>query len=891
MRAIVLCVLALCVPLPAFAVMSVTDSVTGETINFQDDETCGTFISGSNWCVGPVTVTSRTNQDTSSAGFWLHGCQQDPTPVVDWVSSAPSSNSLQGFDERMPNNNYNAARNLCDSYPFTVTAGHTIVFAISNPSGPDAKGIGTVLSYTLLTVLSGSPAANSFRPPWTGTDKTVSWTLSSINFDRLLDLSSASYVTGLPSFATKTAHMKGEYVVWVGQPNPFQNLTAINGSFGTAGGGYGADFAWSIDQALMLIHSNQSDATKQDLVVQVIQKGIDIYGLRVNGMVWMGMGGFSWPEQMLLITAASLLNSQAMMDVASCVASPVFANCREYKYVSQNDINTPRTCPTNDPNRPCDPYAQPQLGMPEWCSAWLSPADSPPSACSSNISAVYRPMSGMHQMVPAVIMYLTGLMTEHGNPAFFSYMLNTPSPTRVNQSGGAQRFWETYGNPGSGSWNPPSCNASQARGNDFFVAECYWRNNFLSETPIDGSVSIGSEPEQPIVTISSPTTGTETTSATTSMSGTASSGAGVSSIACPNSGTPTGTTSWSCATVGLTTNTVNSLQVTATGGDGGVGSNAVSVLRMTVPSTNTFDFTLNAGGGATAAWPNLPTTAFTDQGTGNVIKWQNNRAEGSGTFGRHFAFWNSSITNFGDDQAAEVTILSTPATNNFGYAVVQAQGTTPSTYDNCSCTAEVGVSKCAQITNGTRVQLGADISTTWTTGDRLRVEMTNSTDTLEVFKNDVSLATRTGCTLTGGQPGIGAWGTFAVDNFAAFNVSNPGDQEGPVVAFVVPTSAATYAAPENTASVAIAGTASDATAVTACTYLAVQSGSTGATTGTTPTWSATVSVVVGPNDISVSCTDSVSGNPMGVANLLVTVPNPNPQEEVSSTRIRISRIR
>jgi len=884
-------ILCLVFPASAFAATSVV-TLSGITINWSGDLTTGQYANGDWYIVAPsgVIITSKTPSDTVT---FLHGCELDPDPP-DATSISQSSNQgvTHGLDARATSfNSYSATKNICDSFPTpTIPAGSSLVLALSRTTCTAEPQC--ISAIDVVTVVASAPTAGSFRPPFAGTNKAVTTkTKSDIRYDVLHDYVSQGSLPTLAAVEAECLFRSPLYILASGTqhweklvPTSFCNTPRDN---------YYRGIDWALTDVMAALNSNATNAAKEVMAVRMVQQAIDIYGEYLAGEFFGAWAGFCGPQKEMLIFGASLINDGTLMAAAHpSNAGLRFCTQNIFKRVEQSDIDLnpsrPVACGTNKPTDVtlkgnCLHFTTAMIGRAALCTSggnWKHQ----PQNCSAYVRETYQYMaSGL--VGPAMILSEMSLEEEEGNPAFFEYLLSGTSwPDNRYYS------WVRAGNL---IGNTTACTGSSTSGPTVRAVVCELMDTHRAGAATDGSISPppANNPEVPVVSATAPTSGTETTAATVTFSGTASSSAGIASVVTHNSApgqvdqTATGTTSWTRSR-SLTDYGVNVLTATATGSDGGVNdSNAILVLRATSPAATTFDFSLTAGVGQPASWPNLPTIAFTDQGTGNVIRWQNNRAEGSGVFGRHFSFWATTHTDFADNQFSEVTLRDVPATNYFGYATVQAQGTTSTTYDNCSCTAEVGATRIAQVVNSTRSQLGTDIATTWAAGDTLRCEVNAATDVMTAYKNGVSLGTRNGCTLSGGQPGLGVWGTFPVDNFAAGN-SAGGDTSGPLVTITVPTTDQAYSTPTNVAAVTISGTATDATDVTACTYLNVQAGVTAATTGE-ESFTASVDVVAGLNQISISCIDGVAGNPPGVANIAITVPIPDEPDPVTTTRYRL----
>jgi hypothetical protein len=98
------------------------------------------------------------------------------------INPSPT-NGAQGYDNQMAYNTYdntlNAAYNVSTQNPLVVPANSSLVSTISVDNPQQTPQL---YSAAILTVLSSSAPAGSFRPPYSGTDKTIKFNKSSPNY-------------------------------------------------------------------------------------------------------------------------------------------------------------------------------------------------------------------------------------------------------------------------------------------------------------------------------------------------------------------------------------------------------------------------------------------------------------------------------------------------------------------------------------------------------------------------------------------------------------------------------------------------------------------------------------------------------------------------------------
>jgi hypothetical protein len=139
-----------------------------------------------------------------------------------------------------------------------------------------------------------------------------------------------------------------------------------------------------------------------------------------------------------------------------------------------------------------------------------------------------------------------------------------------------------------------------------------------------------------------------------------------------------------------------------------------------------------------------------------------NAVEGAG--GNWVARVKTSVATFAaSTQWAQTTIVS--GSENFAGPVVLCDGS-----GNGYAAAYVGGSACKiyEFTSGgSFTQIGADISGSFSAGDTIKLQ-SNGSGALELFKNGVSIGTRTDASspLSSGQPGIWGGDSLKVDGFS-----------------------------------------------------------------------------------------------------------------------------
>jgi hypothetical protein len=441
-------------PVPFFAVLAwgmlgapfdasaaTADSVKQYDItwSFSAPRTVGKFANGDWWVVGPVTITNispRTDDGSANSNFG-HGSMLNPIP-----------GQTQGFYNQPVDPAYDAAKNLALRLPITIQPGNSVFSTMTNPDtykdsdrngrlDDDAERV-YFKETAVLTVLASEPAPGSFRPPYAGTDKTIkpNWNSSNINYSTLRSLQ-----IPIPSNAPSLAFLEEATRRPVLEMHYNWNNSDWKSawSYGKAGSyprrTYGREVAGISSGAGLMLNTNLTNAQKQKLAINMVQWGIDVYGLLNAGMQWQPNGGHNLGRLLPLYLAGKLLNDPQLL--AKAKGTSPFQEMNNHFFVTPAIINKPRSPNTPPPK----PYTQDMLGMPEWCHKF--PGDPNDSAAWDNYSdpgfyaSGYRFINGGPNCGTVATILLMGGRSEIDQEAFFKYHIERFYPrSRPTGNGG-----------------------------------------------------------------------------------------------------------------------------------------------------------------------------------------------------------------------------------------------------------------------------------------------------------------------------------------------------------------------------------------------------------------------------------------------------------------------
>lgn len=300
----------------------------GITWTFDTNYTVGQYANGDYYVVAPSGLTivdidpaseivaSRENCDVNGTGL---GTYSTNSTINGSMVNPITSNGKHGFDSSCTG--YQLSYNAGLPAGSTLDAGNPLILAagsslVTSTSFALAGRRPTNTYVAVLTVVSSAPAANSFRPPYMGTDKSGTWNVSDINYT---PLGSHASVAGEPSSltASENAFEKPWIEVLTGSPGRYIHPSGNMPD-------YGADMSQLVNTAAIMLTTSAYAATRETLAIRLIQYGIDVYGAATTGANWENNGGHNLGRKLALLYAGTLLGDSAMLAYANAATHFIF---------------------------------------------------------------------------------------------------------------------------------------------------------------------------------------------------------------------------------------------------------------------------------------------------------------------------------------------------------------------------------------------------------------------------------------------------------------------------------------------------------------------------------------------------------------------------------------
>lgn len=334
------------------------------TWKLDKDYEYGQFANGDYWVKGPVTIVGIEPECTVTTGG----------DIINGSMINPPTQYVQGYDSRFLGDTYdsslNVAYKLNEKNPLNVPVNSSLISSISLT---DASSRIQLKSAAILTVISEAPPKGSYRPAYSGTDKTVKFNIEQLNYDILNTLEPVENTLNMEDVASYFErpwidHLPG----WAGSDcHPYDNMPY-----------YGREISHQIGEAALMLHLNFSNSEKEKLLIGYTQFGIDMFGIiKSGGLVnWVNDGGIASGRKWPILFSGLILGDEEMRNIGKKSGDYLYENGHEAGnppedyihfgeddqtfFVKQADID--RVLEPNWLDITGEPYLQSDMGLAEW---------------------------------------------------------------------------------------------------------------------------------------------------------------------------------------------------------------------------------------------------------------------------------------------------------------------------------------------------------------------------------------------------------------------------------------------------------------------------------------------------------------------------------------------
>jgi len=387
---------------PGSSVLSISYYNDLIVFNFPKEYTVGQFANGDYWVHNNganVVISSITPASTTANGRVINGTMVNP-----------EDSNKQGYDSSPRDMIYEASLNVdpgITGQNLTLSPGSSVIKSISMES--DA-GRPIISDAAVLTILAENPPAGAFRPPYTGSDKSIIATKSDLNYEVL---GTHAKLGGEPDITEVAGYYKRVWIEhcteWVQRDiHPQNNMPA-----------YGRDICSRSATGLILLQLDYTQAQKEELLIGLVQYGIDIYGVAKNGGVWYNNGGHNTGRKMPLLMTAKVLNNSDMLAYADKEQHFIFQDDQQHFYVSQAEVDMTHSAEWAPDDRADPiPYEVSDIGMAEW---GIRHTDMP-HGDNMNWEATHRHVNGPAETKQILAAHLMDVKNEWNWLPVFDYI-------------------------------------------------------------------------------------------------------------------------------------------------------------------------------------------------------------------------------------------------------------------------------------------------------------------------------------------------------------------------------------------------------------------------------------------------------------------------------------
>jgi hypothetical protein len=440
----------------------------GITWTFDKDYPVGRFANGDYWVVGPVTIVRIQPDSVELNGRTINGSMINPSPRLGqrqgYDSAAYGMYARPGdFDPTLnvarPNND-----DLSQNNPLVLLPGTSLV---STESTLQVDGHTQLKTAAVLTVLHAPAEEGSFRPPYSGVDKTIRFNKEQLDYSLLASLKS---VPGCPDLEAVERYFERPWIdhvpSWPARAlHPVDNVPD-----------YGREMATQIGIGALMLHLNFSNTQKEKLLVRYVQLGIDLYGIVQDGgeKNWIANGGHASGRKWPILFAGLVLNDPNMKNIGRPdipdygPSHPQYVHFGEDDqtfYVTQADVDATHGPGWNPDYRDAQkiPYESEDIGLPEWGIVHAVA----PEHSNKYWKTAYRSVSSPCWGGIVLAAHIMGVKDLWNHNALFDYVDRYMQATNDwrQTSKFVENMWDTYRNDYPPVWTmSPKLNITAVRG-------------------------------------------------------------------------------------------------------------------------------------------------------------------------------------------------------------------------------------------------------------------------------------------------------------------------------------------------------------------------------------------------------------------------------------------
>lgn len=426
----------------------------GITWTFDKDYNVGQFANGDYWVVGPVTIIRIQPVSIELNGRTMNGSMINPSPRLGRTQAYDSA----GYGRYARPGDYDPSLNVARPNSEQLSKSNPLVLLpncslVSTESKLQANDTTKLKAAAVLTVLDSPAMEGSFRPPYSGMDKTVRFNKEQLDYSLLASLEP---VPGTPGLAVVERYFERPWIDhvpnWPGRVlHPVDNMPD-----------YGREISTQIGVGALMLHLNFSNTQKEKLLVRYVQLGIDLYGIVQDGgeKNWPANGGHANGRKFPIIFAGLMLGDDDMMNIGEKSGDYLysdgygpdnvppdyvhFGEDDQTFYVTEADVDVTHS-PQWSPNRRDAqkiPYEPEDIGLPEWGIVHAFG----PERSNKYWKTAYRSVSSPCWGGIVLAVHVMGVKDLWNHDALFDYKdrYMQATPDRRETSRFVESMWDVY---------------------------------------------------------------------------------------------------------------------------------------------------------------------------------------------------------------------------------------------------------------------------------------------------------------------------------------------------------------------------------------------------------------------------------------------------------------
>jgi hypothetical protein len=293
----------------------------GITWEFEKPMQTGQFITGDWWVVGPVTIVKITPEPGSvsadnskiSINHWNDTSLKTDTTMRNGSAIVLKAGHTQSYDSRGGAFDPEGSVKL----PVTLEPNRSLISSISNTNLPVDNFCKNILwegeykcqtvmkAAAVLTCLEAVPPINAFRPPYVGTSKPI-FLAEEIQWELLPKLKAVGEIPSWDEYERYFQRPWIDHLLSWSQQELVPNENQPN---------YGREYSRLVSTASLMLCLDVPQKRKEKLTIELIQRGIDLYGLAMNGGYWNEGGGHSSGRKWPILFASIMLNKPKLAEL------------------------------------------------------------------------------------------------------------------------------------------------------------------------------------------------------------------------------------------------------------------------------------------------------------------------------------------------------------------------------------------------------------------------------------------------------------------------------------------------------------------------------------------------------------------------------------------------